>query len=90
MADGVSVVSLPAMASRMKNEAISEVEPLAVHLGGYQRGGQVVARVDPPILGHGGGVGADIDGDLHELFEVSGEIRVAEPGMMLVHWKIIW
>ena len=57
---------------------LSRRQPFAVDLGGYQCGGQIIARVGPAILGKRGGIGADIDGDLHEFFVVGREIRVSE------------
>ncbi len=64
----------------MKNDAISaEVEPVAVDRGLDPAGGQVFVVVGSPVLGQRGGVGADVDVHLHELFEVGGQIRVAEP-----------
>ena len=54
-------------------------QPLTVEFGLHQAGRQVVARMRPAIVGQCGGVGADVHGHLDELFEVGGDVRIAEP-----------
>ena len=62
----------------MKNDAISaDVSRFAVDLGLYQAGGQVVAWIGPPVLGHGRRIGAEIHRRLGEFLDIVGDVGIA-------------
>ena len=63
----------------MKNEAISaDVSRSPSTSAATSAVVRSSPRLSPPVLGERGGVGADVDGDLHELVEIGGQVGVAE------------